>query len=263
MTTLYAEIGKSLNIKRKGEETLLDFSKRAASKVNSLEDPDWQALSKKVQTWSNEVLKAVEAAGKEAEPELPELDGWPAGDSEEAPADEDEATEDAADDDSDDDAEDEAEEATESEEATEESVDQAEDSAQEDQSEETPEEDAPAARPKKGKAAKAPVKPQKSKEKSTGKGKEKDMPATKAVKSTKAPASQNARTRIDPNGTIKLLVKENPHREKTKNHVSFSKYKDGMTVAAAIKAKIPAKNIYYEVKIGNIKVIAPKKSAAA
>jgi hypothetical protein len=255
--TVYAEIGTALKMKRKEDEEYLDFATRVAKKVNGLEDGDWKELSKELQVWSNEVLKAKEAAGEDTEPELPTLEGWPDAEPEEAT----EASEDEGDDEATEDGED-----TFSEEPAEESVDESENSGQEEASDE-PEEEAPAKKAKKKVAKPAPkasVKPQKSKEKLTGKGKDKDMTTTKAAaKSTKAPASQNARTRIDPKGTIKVLAKKNPHREGTKLAIYFAKYKDGMTVEAALKAKIPQKNVYYEVQKGNIKLVSVKREKAA
>jgi len=53
---------------------------------------------------------------------------------------------------------------------------------------------------------------------------------------------------------IKLLVKENPHNEGSGRYKRWLKYKDGMTVAEAIKAGLKYVNLRYSVSDGHIKI---------
>lgn len=76
----------------------------------------------------------------------------------------------------------------------------------------------------------------------------KAKPAAKP-KTAKAPAAKNGvgrgRSPMYPEtGVIKVLVKENPHREGTIRDKAFKKVKSGMTVAEAIKAGCPAQQVW-------------------
>lgn len=68
----------------------------------------------------------------------------------------------------------------------------------------------------------------------------------KPAKTTKPVAKATARAkRLAPDAKVRLLTKENPHREGTRLHKLWSLYKTGMTVQAALDAGIPAINLRY------------------
>ena len=79
--------------------------------------------------------------------------------------------------------------------------------------------------------------------------------AAKAAKKVKRPNGAKGRpANYDPEAKIKLLVDEHPHREGTGRYKRWSKYKDGMTVAAAIKAGFKYENLRFSVEDGHIKI---------
>jgi hypothetical protein len=250
--TLYEELVKAFKLKPTRNETFEEFAARASDKVNKCTDVQWNELTPALQVWVNTTLETREAnlklVAEGAEPgALPDLEGYPH--PEEVVEDEDgEASEDEAEETSDGDQEVVAEDDQDSVE-----------SAEIGDGEETP----PAAAKKKA---------AKKSRKATGKDKTmaiaaaakapKTAPAKKAVAKTAPPAKKatskasaaSARSPVGNTATIKVLAKENPHREGTKLFKYFSKYKDGMTVAAAEKAGIPPKNIAYLKSLGHIKV---------
>lgn len=91
---------------------------------------------------------------------------------------------------------------------------------------------------------------------------------TKATASAKKPAAAknggDRAAKMPDDAKIKLLKDENPHRKGTHLYAVWEKYKDGMTVAAALKAIAPVSggtspraNLAWQVKLGLIKVEQP------
>lgn len=80
----------------------------------------------------------------------------------------------------------------------------------------------------------------------------------KPVKTAKNGAGRG-RTPLHPDaGVIKVIAKENPHREGTIRHKAFAKVKPGMTVAEAVKAGCPAQQIWSMAHRGLIQVSTPR-----
>lgn len=243
MATIYEEICEACKTTAKDGETQAEFAKRATDKINGLSEDKWGELSNKLQVWSNATLKALEE-----ETDLPDIKGFP--EPEEASGDVEDGGEDEGDDGGDDAVGGEGEDAP------------AEDAPGED----APAEDAPAedegvdggeeTRQEEPSARRRVAASSKKKDKAVAKGKQKDKPATKEkdVTTTKRRQPTAGTPRVSDNARIKVLTKKNPHREGTKLHTFFSKYKDGMTVAEAKKAKIPPKNIAYLQGLGHIKL---------
>lgn len=84
--------------------------------------------------------------------------------------------------------------------------------------------------------------------------------APKKAAPAKAKAANGAgrgRTPLHPDtGVIKVLAKENPHREGTIRDKAFKKVKTGMTVAEAVKAGCPAQQVWSMAHRGLISVTA-------
>jgi hypothetical protein len=281
MSSVFEELCRKFKLTRASDEGYDHFARRAVKKVNSCTDAQWNDLTEGAQRWTNATLKAVEEAGADDEIELAAIKmgdsddaeeiefGWPeeaaggddSGDNGDEEADEGQSGGGDAEDDDDPEAEEQEDGGSEDDgggDNPEEGVDAEANSGQE----EAPEEATPRRAPKKGKAAKPSTSAEKSKTPSK-QGKAKDMKSkTTKTPAARATASGAARTSVAPTGTIKILVKGNPHREGTKLHGYFKKYKEGMTVEAALKAGIPARNIAYETSIGKIKVVNAKKAAA-
>lgn len=244
MTTVYAEMGKVFRLQRKGDETLVDFARRSVKKINAAcdDDPDkWSSLSEDLQVWNNTSMQAIEIAGKDGTPDIPELVGWPA------------------------DEEDSAEEETgEEEEASEEEAsDDVETDAGEAASDTEVEPEEPVKPTNKGKskpkkaAAKAVVaKPKQAKPKKTASKEEpKSVKAPVASKKkVKAAAKRGRQSQFALDARIKMLVKDNPHRPGTGRFKRWAKYKNNMTVAEALKAGFNADNLRYSVADGHIKI---------
>jgi hypothetical protein len=254
MATVQEQVLKLTKLEPKSGETAEAFTARVVKKVNALADADatnWEALDDEAQTWVNDNGLAQENDCPMNLLTLPETEGEEA--AEEAPKPKKKAVkivqtaepEPSAEQESsfeaglsagmepigEGDFQEEGEE-PEKETAVEKSVSKKKVSAKKPAVKK-------AAAPKKEKVAK-PVK------------------AAKPVKEKKAKNGAEKRGRKPswggPEAVIKVLVKENPHREGTKNFKSFSKYKSGMTVGAAISAGVASSNIWYESKLGNIKV---------
>jgi hypothetical protein len=253
--TLYDELGKVLKIKRKEDESFDSFTARATKKINALKDPEWNELTEELQLWHNETAKAREKENVD-EASLPELEGWPG--AEEEAADGEEVAVEANEGD-----EEPSEETTDN--NAEEDVDAAAESEQEGDNEAA---EAAASAKRASKKAKKPVvaaKPEKS-AKSTQKEKE-TMPAKKTA--TAAPvaakkkvangavakAKAGRQSRLSETAKIKILVKENPHREGTGRFDRWRKYKEGMTVGQALKAGLKPANLHYSVADGHIKIV--------
>ena len=254
--TIYADIGKSLKMQRKGDEAYADFAARVAKKVNALEDDDWKALKEPVQIWSNEVQKAMEAAKKGEAPDLPELDGWP----EEAP-DHDPETGEVADEPAEEEAADgDGDEETADEPAAEESAGEEEAADESGEEEEVPQRHKPKKPEKTVKTEKTPTKgkdktvPKEDKKVAKPPTKEKEAKPGKVAKPAKKAAAGRS-SNFKPDQTIKILAKENPHREGTGRFKRWSKYKEGMTVAQALKAGFNSANLRYSVEDGHIKIV--------
>lgn len=262
--TIYEELCETLKLELQDGEDYPAFARRAAGRLNKVSDAAWKELSLPLQKWANGVLQTLEEnlSKKPAEQEpLPEMEGFPAEAS--GGGDDDEADQQDAEDNEAEGTEDEEGDSAEGEdesEASEESVDaegDAEQDADDTQTDDSgAEEDAPPAAARSGKTV--TKKPQKA----AAKTKEKTtMRATE--RKAKTPAKKAGRkASIGDNDVIKVLATENPHRKGTKLYNYFAKYKTGMTVAAALKAKIPPKNIAYLKTLGHIKIIAGKADAA-
>jgi hypothetical protein len=79
--------------------------------------------------------------------------------------------------------------------------------------------------------------------------------AKKAAPTKKANgAGRGRKATFTPDQKIKVLVKENPRREGTKSYKMFAKYKDGMTVAEAVKAGIGMVDLRWDAKFEHISV---------
>lgn len=274
--TIYSELGKTLKLQRKDEETIDEFSRRATKKINDLSEEDWKGLSGPVQTWSNQVLMAIEANRKE--PELPELEGWPQdeavddeteGDDAEAAEGEGDGEEAAEEEEGDgEEAEETEEEGSDGEEAEASEGEGSSDEESTSDGESEPEQEAAEAAPVRkklntGKKAgkKAPsTKTEKEKTVKTSAKKKEEPAKTAAPKAkTTARATTNGSGKrsgtINENARIKLLVKENPHREGTGRYARWKKYKENMTVGAALKAGLNRNNIRFSVEDGHIKIV--------
>jgi hypothetical protein len=278
--TPYEELGQVLKLKRKDGESFDGFTARTTKKINALKDPEWNALTEKLQIWHNKTAEIREkASGNIDEAALPELEGWPeeadSGDElvadDEANSDEQESGGSGADD------ADAGEEApTEDDDgAGQEDVDAAADSEQESGDVEVTEAPKPKRSAKKAATAKAPAKkpvvatapPQKPKTSTPKATKEKEttMSAKKTTVAAAKPAAKKAATngvakigrqsRLGESDKIKILVKENPHREGTGRFKRWEHYKDGMTVGQALKAGLKPVNIHYSVADGHIKIV--------
>ncbi len=77
--------------------------------------------------------------------------------------------------------------------------------------------------------------------------------ATKPTKKAAA-VSKGRKSKYAPTDKIKLLVKDNPHRAGTGRFKRWSKYKNGMTVQAALDAGLELVNIHYSELDGHISV---------
>jgi hypothetical protein len=243
--TLYKELGEAFKLKRQEGESFTDFAIRASTRVNKCTDAEWKQLSAELQTWNNDVMQLREenaALDKDAEPaEFPELDGFPA-DEEETVVDEDGVVQEE------DGEEDGAEENTAAE------ADEGVDESAEGEQDAVAEDDPP--QRQRGKPNK-----QEKKMPTRAVTAEKDKAPPKAAKKAvekpakKAANGSGKRTKLDPEATIKILSKENPHREGSARFKRWSKYRDGMTVAAALKAGFNAGDLQHSVADGNIKIV--------
>lgn len=248
MTTAFKELCAVAKTKPKAGEDFIEFAKRLTDKINNVADAEWQSLGdgSTAQTWHNDAMTAFTArknakaeAKKNAEDEeaavdavaIPELEGY-----EEVPGKDDQADS--------------------SEVPTEEKDASADDVVDTEPGEVT------AVKPAKVKKKKnvPKAKPEK-KEKPVKSAKVAKAPKPeKVVKEKKAkPVKKEGETRgrraaYDDSAGIKLLVEENPHRKGTILYKYFDKYKDGMTVTAALQAGIPRANLRYFAKIGEIKI---------
>lgn len=227
-----AEILALTKIKSKAGETAEDFTLRAIKKVNALADADnqnWESLSEKAQAWINSNMSAQEAGADLDCLELPDA------------VEDDEASEAAQDEPAKADVEQETEVSTKS-------------------AKKVPAKKKAAAKPKVAaepktaapKKAAPAVKPKAA------------APAPKAkapVKAAKKPAaaksngeSRGRKPLFSDEGKIKILVKDNPHREGTVRDKAFKKIKSGMMVAEAVKAGVPRQQVWSMWKRGVISV---------
>jgi hypothetical protein len=243
--TLYKELGQAFKLKRQEDETFTDFAIRASTRVNKCTDAQWKELSAELQTWNNEVMEMREANAAltaDAEPgEFPELEGFPeeeASEAEETAVDEDGVVQEAS--------EEEAEEATE--EGTEGEATEEEQDAEAEIEKATKLKQEPEGRRKMRTAVAEKEKPV---AKARVVAKAKVAAPAKAAKSN----GDSSRTRLDPEAKIKILAKENPHREGSGRYKRWSKYRDGMTVAAALKVGFNSGDIQHSVADGNIKLV--------
>lgn len=233
--TLYEELGQAFKLRKQEGESFTDFAMRASARVNKCTDAQWKELSAELQTWNNSVMELTEGKSREDVPELPELDGFPEDD--EPAVDEDGVVQE--------DASGEAEDDENTEEEADEGVDAAAEGEQD-------------AEPPSRRRGKPNKQEKKMPTRAVTAEKEKTPTAAKAKKATVAKKVTNgsgSRTRLDPEATIKILSKENPHREGSARFKRWSKYKEGMTVAAALKAGFNAGDIQHSVADGNIKIV--------
>lgn len=274
--TCYEEMGKVFKLKRSADEEFPDFAARAAKKINGATDDQWKELTEKLQTWNNTTLKALEE-----DTELPKLEGWPddkdetegEGEAEETTAEADDEEGEASDEegDSSEDDEDDNEESSEEdgeEDAEPEEDEESSEDEQEDVAEEAEEgqEEASEEKPSKKKAdAKAGKKQPEKVEAKTSKAKDKPpakpAKAGKAKDVAKAVVKSGRASKFNDADIIKLLVKDNPHREGSGRYDRWKLYKEGMTIKAALKAGFNLNNIRYSVEDGHIKIIPAAKSA--
>lgn len=243
--SLYKELGQAFKLKLQEGESYDDFAIRASSRVNKCTNEEWKELSADLQTWNNEVMEAREANAAKAKGEeleaFPELEGFPEEAAEETVVDEDGVVQE----------EDTGSEDAEEENTAEESSDGVDESAEEEQ-------DATAEDPPQ---RKKPKQEKKMPARAVTAEKEKP-PKAVAKKATEKPAAKKAtngsagkRSRLDPEATIKILAKENPHREGSSRYKRWGKYKDGMTVKEALKAGFNAGDLNHSVNDGNIKIV--------
>ena len=213
--SIQKEVTTLTKLAPKTGESADDFSRRVAKRVNVLADKDdqnWEALSEDAQAWVNGVITAD--ANETTIDTLSVPEGEPA----EEPAPEEEASSEPA------------EEATEEESSVSEGKSAKKGAAKKKAAPKKaaePKADKKVAAPKPAKAAKPAKEPKVAKAKSNG------------------PTTRGRKSNFEPDQKIKLLVKENPHREGTKLFKMFAKYKDGMTVGELVKAGIPYSNIRY------------------
>lgn len=230
--TPFQQLCTVAKVKLRPGESFEDFAKRLTSKVNSLTDPEWHSLGDDgpAQAWHNDTMKCfdqyhaavVEAKKQDADkPDLtgfpfdidgkkfkglPELEGY-----EPPPAPEEAAAEEAP-------------------EAEAEAIEEAE--------------EAPS---KPAKATKAPAKvaAKKAEPKKVVKPKPKKEAKGAPAKKTEAVDPKRGRkASFEDAGKIKILVKDNPHREGSYRDKNFKKLKSGMTVADAVKAGCPRQQIW-------------------
>lgn len=235
--TPFDELCKAFKLKKQEDETFEDFAARASTKVNNCTDAQWKELTHELQVWCNATLEA-----REKSEAIPDLEGWPeeAVDPETGEVSEDADASGASETDGDPD---------ESGETGEETVAEGDNSEQDAGSSEK----APVARKKLKSAPKvaaktSPKKPQTGKAKAMSAKSVSPKPAKKA-------AAGKGNGKISDDDKIKLLVEENPHRQGSGRYKRWSKYKDGMTVAAAIKAGLNLGNIHHSVEDGHIKIV--------
>lgn len=241
--TLYEELGRSFKLKVRDGESYSDFAARAIKVVNKATDAQWNELSAKLQTWNNDVMRTNDGNDKVARGEelgaddlsgdLPPLEGFPpeSDDAEGGDA----GTEEGADESTGDDG-----------------VDSADENGQDDEPKNE-------RRSKPDKTSKPNKEPERRKMREATAEKEKPAKAPKAAVAKKATtprkSSENARTRLDPEKTIKIIAKENPHRTGSGRFNRWKKYKEGMTVGQALKAGLNAGNIHHSIEDGHIKLV--------
>lgn len=255
--SLYEEMVTVLKLKRRDGETFEDFATRASDKINKLPNEKWEELTEPLQVWNNKTLEARDTSSA-----IPPLDGWPAKEDEDEGDAADEAAEDG-------DAEESEEEGAEDAEEGGEPSEDVEGTEDGEEAEEAPgeAEEAPAAgkkpkkaaakKPKASKPAAKKPEPAKAPAKSQAKApaEKTQKPKTKEPKEKTMPSKSANGRGFDPNAKIKLLVKENPYREGSGRYKRWQKIKDGMTVAAALKAGFAPVNLRYCVSDGHIKIV--------
>lgn len=96
------------------------------------------------------------------------------------------------------------------------------------------------------------VKP--AKKAAVGKATERKPPGKAASDNAQKGVGRGRAARYVDGAKIKVLLKENPHREGTKRYGIFEKYRNGMTVGEAVKAGINAGDLVWAVKEGRIEI---------
>lgn len=224
---LQTQILAAAKLKPKDGEDAKDFTMRVAKKLHGISEKEWDATPEPVQGWVNATILADEQGGELSLLELPEE----VEESAEAKAQE------------------ESQEETAEAEVEQESAVSAK-TAKNKPIAKKPGGDPPhrkkptekAAAPKPAAKPKAAAKP---------------TPAKKPVAAKKPAAAKGDRGRkplFPDDGKIKVLVKDNPHRDGTVRDKAFKKVKSGMTVAEAVKAGAPRQQVWSMWKRGVISV---------
>jgi hypothetical protein len=259
--TLLAELTSKLKLSPQKGESYEQFAIRATNRMNKCTEEQWKDLTEPLQLWNNEVLEAREenpppdddakASGSHLVGLLPELSGFPVleagtenedtGEEEDVSIEDDEANADGEEKDKDTSAEPpEGDPDPEPDEASTE-----EDTSGEEEPATTSRKKLGGSKPGKGKGKQVkPAKPAKA------------AKETKAPKPAKAAKKANGSARgLNKDHKIKIISKENPHRAGTGRFKRWPKYKEGMTVAAALKAGFSPINLRYSVADGHIKIV--------
>lgn len=206
MSDLQTQVLALAKLKPKDGESAQEFTKRVADKLQFRNDEEkWASLPENVQAWSNDIISA---ADKDQDFELLDLP---------------EAEPQAEEPDAEAEAEPDPEEAeVEAEEGEQESVVEAK-----------------SAKKANGKKP-VKAKPVKAEKKVAAPKVAKPAKPAKVAKVAKAPKtkgeSRGRKPLFSDDGKIKIIAKENPHREGTIRDKAFKKIKSGMTVAEAVKA---------------------------
>lgn len=85
-------------------------------------------------------------------------------------------------------------------------------------------------------------------------GKVKKAPKEAKAKKAATGSGRGRKGKFAASGKIKLLVKENPHREGTYRYELFKKYRDGMTVEDAVEAGVTKADLRFAVKEGRLTI---------
>jgi hypothetical protein len=213
--TIYEQLLSAAKVELKAGEAFPAFAKRAALRVNKLEDVDWKVLSEDLQEWTNGVMKALDA-----KTEIPALEGFP---------EQDEASEETTTED----------EASDGDEVAPDGAEAAEEASE-----------APArAKPKVGKKA-APAGSKKAVAPAKAKG---AKPAAKAKNG--AGKGRGRPSGFAEDAKIKLLVKENPHRKTSGDFKKFAKLASGVAVSSVIAKGVDLAYLRYAQQRELLKIV--------
>jgi hypothetical protein len=229
MPTVFEDLVKVMKIEPKSGEDFETFAKRLTDKINGATDTVWKQLSDDAQKWHNEAIlkvrerRALKNEGKQEEAEavvIPELEGFALVSTAEAdPA-----------------------------------------AAPKRTSPNKAKSDTVAAPAAEAVTESAHVKHRKAVKEARAKHvakapKAKAKPAKAAPKAKAKAGKRGRRSVFGDDAKLKLLVKENPYRKGTAWHRRWPKYKNGMTVAEALKLNDVGRNhLRYSVANGHISI---------